>query len=132
MPAAQKYLLDSDILIQLLRGNAQAAAQISQVEGKYGLSVITYMEVATFELAGKDPRRFRTVQTHLAGQKVYPLTEKAAKQAARVQAQLLSNNQQMGFNDLCIAATAVEQRAVLITRNVSHFQLYPHVKLQRW
>lgn len=131
MPGAKTYLLDSDILIQYLRGNRDAAAAIERLKGAYGLSVITYLEVAVSELV-KDARRFQTVNRTLAQNTLYPLSGTAAKQAARVQAQLLKNNQQMGFQDLCIAATAAEHRATLVTRNVRHFQLYPGLSLLAW
>ncbi len=131
MPPTKTSLLDADILIQYLRGNPDAAAAIQRLNGAYGLSVIAYLEVAVPELA-RDARRSQTVNQALASLKLYSLTGTAAKQAARVQAQLIRNNQRMGFQDLCIAAIAVENKATLITRNQAHLALYPGLKLQRW
>lgn len=129
--AATQYILDSDLVIQALRGDSAAQAAVLRYQGQYGLSVVTYLEVAVFELT-KDARRFQTVKKSLAQETLHPLTGTATKQAARVQAQLLANNQQMGFQDLCIAATAVERKATLVTRNQRHFALYPGLKVQPW
>ena len=137
MTRKAKYLLDSDLLIATLRGNADARATLEHFL-RYedcALSVVAYTEVATGEYM-RDPRVSRSVRDFLDPIPALDYTRAMAQRAARVHAQVRAAGRQMGLGDLQIAATAAFSKRVLLTRNTAHFALFvdqdKQLELREW
>jgi len=132
MARAPLYLLDSDLIVGVLRGKLEArAAPASLKPAQIAISVTTYIEVGVGEFV-RDARFHNTMQSLFAELDIRPLSVLAAQLAARQGGRLRRENQQMGLGDLQIAATAVSEGRTLLTRNLEHFALFKGLKLEKW
>ena len=120
-------LVDTDVLIWHLRGYAQATRRLDQLDS-LTLSAVSYMEV----LQGmRDKTELAAVKQmlELRAARIVPLTDEITQQAiALMESLTLSHGLQMG--DALIAATALEQRLILLTGNVKHFRAVSGLQLQ--
>lgn len=125
MSQKPKYLLDSDLIIAMTRGNSEAreAFQFFVKYQDFMISVVTYVEVATGEYM-RDPRLSRTIQDLLDPIATIDFNRVIAQKAAKIHAQIKGHGKQMGLGDLQIAATASFAKRILVTRNISHFSLF--------
>ena len=118
MNTSTATLIDSDVLIWLLRGNAQAAKQVAAI-ANWSISAITYMELVQgcrnkAELRALQ-KTFRSNQTDVL-QLTPDISEKAC---ALVEQFALSHSVHMA--DALIAATAIAHGLTLLTGNAKHF-----------
>lgn len=122
------YLLDTCIISELRRAtcNSGVAAWVSSVEPDEAyLSVITLGEIRRgIELhRGKDTRAAGALERWLLGlethyaERVLPITAAVADRWGR-----LSLNQPLPVADGLIAATGLEHKLTVVTRNVADFQ----------
>lgn len=120
MSAAREVLIDTDVLIWLARGNANASRVIESL-GDWAISSVSYMEM----LQG-----CRSKQEQKALQKAFKstpdtilgITPAINDQAiALVEQHALSHSLHMA--DALIAATALEHSLPLLTGNGKHFKV---------
>ena len=112
--AAAGLLLDSNILIDLLRGEAQALAWIEAHAGAASISVISWIEV----LVGCEPVQLEPVRSWLDGFARFELDQPVAEMAVVCR-------QQLGLKvpDAIILATARRHGLILATRNSKDFPM---------
>jgi predicted nucleic acid-binding protein len=110
--AAAGLLLDSNILIDLLRGEAQALAWIEAHSGKTSISVISWMEI----LVGCHDDELDTVEPWLSSFPRLELTQAIAWEAVACR-----RNLGLKIPDAIILATARCHRLQLVTRNTRDF-----------
>ena len=125
------YLVDSDWVADYLKGRQQAVDLISRL-GEEGLaiSIITFGEIYEGIYYGGNPRENeRGFLQFLRFVDVLPLNRPAMKRFARIRGELRHRGQLISDPDLLIAATALQHDHTLITRNLSHFQRVPELKL---
>ncbi len=120
-----KTVIDTDLLIDLLRNQRQAAAFIMELEHKNTLLATTAVNI--FELhygahksqaSEKNLQAINTLTTKLS---ILPLTAKAAKKAGHIYATLEQQGQSIGLRDTFIAAIALTRDYSIATRNQQHF-----------
>ncbi len=122
------YLIDSDILIDYLRLHEPAIEFLDGLEkSEMALSFVTKFEV----LKGcrkkiNENRAFKLLNKF----EILPLNEKVSERAFQVY-QNLRWRADIGMSDSMIAATAIQNKCVLISRNVKHFDKVPGIKLKK-
>jgi tRNA(fMet)-specific endonuclease VapC len=123
-------LIDTDLLIDLEKG-------YDAVEGLLGheeraISVITVSELLHGVLRAQGATRARRqafVEHLLAGLQAIPITEPVARIHADIWAGLAGRGEPIGAHDLWIAATAIAHGLAIATRNNTHFNRIPGLRV---
>ena len=134
------FLLDTDHLSLYQMGHPQLLQNVAlHLTHQLAISVITVEEQLTgwqkaLRQAKDDARRERIYQRMaltveaLAGWRVVPLSRAAMNSHAT----LIRQRRNVGSNDLKIAATALEQDATVVTRNLRDFGRVPGLTCEDW
>jgi predicted nucleic acid-binding protein len=112
-------LIDTDVLIWMLRGNA-VAAQTLEALPSWSITAVTYMELAQ---GCRSKAELKAMQKAFRGSphEVFQITESISERACSlVEAYALAHGMQMA--DALIAATALEHKIPLLTGNAKHFK----------
>lgn len=130
---AEKYLLDSNICIHLLRNRAEIVEAIGRIGWKNCcISELTVVELYYGAECSKDPSRNRAVvDSFLADIEIVPFSlciNEFCKQKARLRAlgTLIEDF------DLFIGSTAVALGHILVTENVKHLSRLNGIVLENW
>jgi tRNA(fMet)-specific endonuclease VapC len=117
-------LIDTDLLVDLERGDTTADVERMLGDEDRAISVITVSELlhGVHRAQGAIRARRRAFVEHvLAGIQAIPITESVARVHADIWADLSSRGQPIGAHDLWIAATALAHDLGVATRNAAHF-----------
>lgn len=119
--AINRYLLDSDILIEHLRGKQQALQFIAELKAKGELlvSVITVAELFT---GVRNERDEEAINHLLQLARIIPVDEPIARRSGIIRNQYRQSHG-TGAPDALIAATAEAEEATLVTFNQRHFPM---------
>lgn len=120
-------LIDSDVLVWLTRGNANAEKRLFALM-PWRVSVVTYIELAQ---GCRDKAELLRVRRGLAASQttIEPLTPAISDRAARlIDTMALSHGLRLA--DALIAATALEHGLMLLTANVRHFASIPALRIE--
>jgi predicted nucleic acid-binding protein len=120
-------LVDSDVLIEHLRGNADARdwlVRARQSAGPLAISVVSLTEVAG---GMRSPER-REVMRLLGSMQRFEVSEQVAWRAATLMGEYRQSHSGIGLGDYLIAATALTDGLELATLNVRHFPMFPGLK----
>jgi tRNA(fMet)-specific endonuclease VapC len=125
------YLLDTDQVIDYLKGRQEIRSLISALGGDgLAISLITYGEIYDGIYGDPNPQLAEVGFTSLlTGVTVLPLTRQIMRRFARIRGNLRRTGQRLEDIDLLIAATALDHNLILITRNIQHFQRIPRLSL---
>jgi predicted nucleic acid-binding protein len=112
-------LVDTDLLVQALRGGEGAVARIDAVahSGPRHVSVLTIAELRAGR-SGDDP----AVDAMLESFRVLALGRSAAERGGRLR-RMYAPTHGTGLVDAILAATAIEGSLVLITNNGRHYPM---------
>ena len=116
-----RICLDTSMLIAYLRGQEPAA---TAVERAVRNSICYVTAVTVYELLFGMARARRQIggeNALLNAMLVAPFDDRSARRAARLHAELLLNNHDIGVKDTLIAATCLEYALPLLTLNDRHF-----------
>jgi len=129
MATADRVILDSDVLIDLARGDARAVdlvdGLISQGE-RPAISIITEMELF---LGARTKAEQRSVRQLVQRFEVLPTSEMISVRARNLTVRY-ARSHGLTIPDAPIAATAIANRALLLTRNVRHFSFIPRLRVR--
>jgi tRNA(fMet)-specific endonuclease VapC len=136
------YLLDTDTLTHLHAGNSNVVKQLNTVEDDLiAITIITKIEVlrgridyvlkadTEEKLIKAQELLFRTEEL-LNQLPIIPINQLAADEFNRLRA--ISKLRKIGQADLLIASITLVNRAILVTRNLRHFQQIPGIKVVNW
>lgn len=128
-----KYLLDTNICIALLRGNRDIAKKIIDLgEGACHLSVITLYELMFGAYYSKrEKQEVPKVKQFVERFPIVPLVD-AVEEYAIIKTRLRSSGILIDEFDLMIAASALAGSYTLVTDNIKHFQRITDLKLENW
>ena len=120
----EKVCLDTDILIDLLRGKQDVVERVREFEKSYEL---TTTSITLFELyygafkMGRE-KNIMAVKELAKRIEVLELTEGDAELAGKIAAELDRSGEGLDFGDILIAAISINRGAKLYTGNLRHFK----------
>lgn len=133
---ATQYLLDTNVIIELLR-KGHHVERIAQLgKDAVAISVITYYELyvgieksPNKDLALKKTTILENILKHI---EIFDFHSEQAIICAKIRAGLESKGKSIGANDLLIAATALSHNLTLVTNNTREFKRVPELSLVNW
>ena len=130
-----KYLLDTNVLSDFVRGERAVTARLRQEAPlQLAVSVITEMEVE-YGLArnpGLAPRVREAMRVLLATISVLPFEREDARVAAQLRANLIGQATPIGAYDLLLAACALRRGLKVVTHNAREFVRIGGLGLEDW
>ena len=121
-----KYLVDTDILIDISKGNQKAVEFLETLEGDVSISIVTAMEV----IAGaRNEKEISKIEEFLNTYKKISINKTIADSAY----DFLKKHSRKGLTiaDSLIAATAKINKLAIATRNVRHFLLVDGLEVKK-
>lgn len=128
------FLLDTNTLIYFFKGQGNVAERmLAQPRSQLLLSSIVLYELETGIAKSSDSKRRQQQLATLAdAMTIAPFGKAEARAAATLRATLEKAGSPIGPEDTLIAATALSQRATLVTHNTREFNRVPGLKLEDW
>ena len=107
MEMTKRYMLDTNAIIYMLNGRLASPLR----DGHYSVSIITEIELLSFpDLSQGEEQQIRVLLREF---QTIPLTESVSAKTI----QLRRNNKKLKLPDAVIAASAIQQQAVLLTND---------------
>lgn len=125
MNLPNRYLLDTDILIEYIRGQKQAIVYVDELDGDLLVSAITVAELYAGARSNDEQQR---LAEFLSGMLFIPVDRAVARQGGLYRQQY-GKSHGTGLMDALIAATAEFVGASLITFNRRHFPMIADLQL---
>ena len=131
-------VLDSTVVITAERKRLSVLQLIETIHGRFGdievsLSAITVAELvhgiyrATTPEASERRREYIRELVDLIP--IHPITVQTAYLVGQIEGQEAAKGNVLPFNDLLIAAAAIEQGYAIVTQNVRHFEKVPGLQV---
>ena len=122
-------LVDTDVLIWYMRGNAKALRAIEALD-EFSISVLTYIELVQ---GLRNKAELNTLRNFLQSQSVPVLhiTESISSTAIFLVEQHHFSHS-LGFSDAIIAATAMGHGLPLMTANTKHYRVVENLILKKF
>lgn len=120
---ASRYLIDTDVLIEYLRGSDRAAEFLEQVEGDLLISAITVAELFS-GAQGSD--EIEALDEFIMAFEVVPVDEALARAGGELRQEYYASHG-VGLADALIAASAKSREAELVTFNRRHYPMVEDV-----
>jgi len=126
-------VLDTDVCIELLRGNEQVIESRRRTLDQVATTWITACELSYGAAKSRSPERNQTlVSEFLATLQVIGLDHPAAEGFGRVKSALERAGNILADADLMIAAIAFAQGASLVTGNRRHYDRIEGLRIEDW
>lgn len=134
MTRTPRYLLDTNILSELVRHPQGAIAQAIARVGEHAVctSIIVASELRFGAAKRNAPRLAAQVEAILAAIEVRPFDTPADHAYARLRLHLEQAGTPIGPNDILIAAHALATESILVTANKSKFSRVPALTVENW
>lgn len=129
-----RYLLDTNIVIAALKGNAKVREKLEQIPlSDLVLSpvVLGELELGVEKSQYKDRNRARLAQI-VEGMPSIPLDSEASRQYGMIRGTLERSGTPIGANDYWIAAHALATGSILVTHNLGELSRVSGLKLENW
>ncbi len=125
--ALEKLLIDTDVIIDYLRGNSQAIAYLNEVQAKF-ICYISTITIAELFSGVRDENEKQILHDFSKEFYVSMFNEMLAQKAGLLRRDY-GKSHGVGLADCIIAASAEELGATLITLNKKHFPMLKKVKV---
>lgn len=122
---ADRFLLDTDIVIEYLRGATQAVEYLENLKGELLLSVIT---VAELWAGVRGEEEEAALEQFFLAFRILPIDEATAKEGGMLRRQFAPSHG-TGLGDALIAATSQREGARLVSFNAKHFPMIEDIQL---
>lgn len=125
--------LDTSFIIDLLRGDKSIKNKLKQLEKPLKITTTSVMEIITgSELSNNKSSEKEKIKELLQSLIVVPFDKKCAIKAGVIEAKLIKSGKRIEIEDVMIAATAIVNNDVLVTRNIKHFEKIKDLKIERY
>lgn len=126
-------LLDTDVCIEILRGNQAIIERQLATPDDVTTTWITACELAYGAAKSARPKENqKLVDGFLATVAIYGLDHVASGYFGALKAKLERAGRIVADADLLIAAIALAQQAVLVTGNRAHYERIPGLRIEDW
>jgi predicted nucleic acid-binding protein len=127
--------LDTDLLVAILRGDAEAEEKMRQLDedGRNATTSINAFEI--FYGAYKSKKRMTNIEGSkrlLSRLDVLSLNVEAAEKAGNFFSDLELEGLRVGFRDVLVAASSLENHLALVTRNKKHYSRIVGLSVESW
>lgn len=116
-------LIDTDVVVDFLRGYDEAVAYLKGLSGEVALSSISVAEL----YAGVRDDEREKLDEFISLFPVLPITSEIAKNGGLLKRDY-HRSHGVGLADALMAATAIEQKAELKTLNTKHYPMFKGLK----
>jgi predicted nucleic acid-binding protein len=120
------FLIDSNVLIDVSRGNAAAIKYVDGFAESWVLSQVTAMELI---VGARDKRDLATIDGFLSLYPIIPLSDSIGARAYRLLKTYAKSHGLHVFDSL-VAATAIEKDLTLVTLNRKHYRMIEGLQLE--
>lgn len=128
-----QYMLDTNIVSEMIRNPAGRAAQRARAAGgSVCVSVIVAAELRYGCARKASPLLLRRVEEFLSEVPVLPFDVPADSEYGGIRAELEAAGRPIGSNDLLIAAHACALAATVVTANVGEFRRIRGLNVENW
>jgi tRNA(fMet)-specific endonuclease VapC len=129
---APGLLLDTNIVIAVLKQEDAALARLREAAGSFFVSVITLGELRFgARKSGRVEENLQRVEDFAAESNVLPCDEETSRRYGEVKNGLRRKGRPVPENDIWVSATALQRALVLVTRD-SHFEHVEGLRSERW
>ena len=128
------FALDTNTLIYYFRGDGRVGEYLLATSPrKIAVSSIVVHEIETGLAKSNNPRKRKTQwEQMLASITVHNIDRETAQTGAKIRAALETAGTPIGPLDTLIAASAVQHRATLVTRNLREFERVKGLAVVNW
>ena len=128
------YVLDTNTLIYFFKGLGNVPDRLLATPPReIGVpTVVVYELLVGLRKSTSPEKRAEQLESLLAWANVLPFGLPEARAAAEIRVDLERQGQPIGPYDILIAATALANRAVLVSRNVEEFGRVPGLTVEDW
>lgn len=126
------YLLDTDVIIDHLRGKKEIPEEIATQ--KIGMSIISYGELLFgVEKSINPPKTYQIITDFINAfsLEIVNLNKDSIGEFAKLKTRLEKSGKRLDDFDLLIAATAKQYSLILVTGNRNHFERISDLKIFR-
>lgn len=126
-------LLDTDVCIELLKGNERVLQRRDQYDGPVGICFMTIAELYYGAEKSKEPtKNIDTIEKLLLSLEIMQTDIPILKRFGTIKADLQKQGMPVADADVLIAATTLEKAERLVTGNVKHFERIAGLVLEDW
>ena len=126
-------LLDTDICIELLKGNKRILQRRDQYEGPVGVCFMTIAELYYGAEKSRDPSKNKdTIEKLLITLEIVHTDIAILKRFGIIKALLQKQGEPIADADILIASATLEKAERLITGNTKHFERIAGLALENW
>lgn len=129
------FYLDTNICIFYLRGkNINLRNKVDSIDTQYiKLPAIVKAELLVGAVKSAKPEQnIAEIEAFCRPFAIIPFEDSMTETYARMRAALEIRGQKIGYNDLIIAATALQRKGVLVTNNVREFSRIDGLMIEDW
>ena len=122
------YLLDTNVCIDVLHSHVR-----KRLSGGLAVSTVVVYELFYGAEKCRLPQYERTkIENFLQTVRIVPFDTDAAKESAKIRAELEAVGRSIGPYDLQIAGHAIALNLILVTANMREFSRIPALRLENW
>ena len=126
-------LLDTDICIELLKGNKRILQRRDQYDGPVGVCFMTIAELYYGAEKSRDPsKNIDTIEKLLITLEIVHTDIAILKRFGIIKALLQKQGEPIADADILIASATLEKAERLITGNTKHFERIAGLALENW
>ena len=120
------YLIDSDVLIDISRGNPAAREYVDALPEGWAISQVSALELI---VGARDKRDLAGIDAFLAAFVIVPFRGSTGSRAHEL-LKLYAKSDGLHVFDSLVAATALEEGLTLVTKNRRHFGMIEGLSLE--